>query len=55
MDRKRCDGRRTPKLILPALLAPALLALPAAAQEGSVSGTVFDREGGALPGVTVSL
>jgi len=37
------------------LLAMAVLALPAAAQDGSVSGTVYDREGGALPGVTVSL
>ena len=37
------------------LLAMPMLALPAAAQDGSVSGTVYDREGGALPGVTVSL
>ncbi|MYF05838.1 MAG: carboxypeptidase regulatory-like domain-containing protein, partial [Holophagales bacterium] len=55
MNRRHRNGRRTRKLILMAFLAMAVLALPAAAQDGSVSGTVYDREGGALPGVTVSL
>ena len=55
MNPKRRDRRRTRNPLILAFLAPALLALPAAAQDGSVSGTVYDREGGVLPGVTVSL
>ena len=55
MDDEHRDGLRTPNPILLAVLSLALLALPALAQDGSVSGTVYDREGGALPGVTVSL
>ena len=48
-------GRTTLECVAVTLLAMPMLALPAAAQDGSVSGTVYDREGGALPGVTVSL
>ncbi len=55
MSSKQRDWNRSLTFAFSGFFGLALLAAPAAAQDGSISGTVFDREGGALPGVTVSL
>ena len=53
MSKGECCMKRFSLVLVVALVAIVMLPVPAQAQEATLSGTVTDATGGALPGVTV--